>query len=97
MDEDFLSEDDTQAVFEAMYEARDKWRNIGGVFSVPGATLNAIRKEEKGDMDESLRRVIEAWLRQHGGTERCTWTAVADVLDNVTVGRRDLGGDPEVR
>ena len=61
-----------------------------GVFSLLDATLDAIRAEENG-MDDRLRRVIKAWLQQHGDTERCTWTAVADVLDNATAGRRDLG------
>ena len=85
----YLTQDKVQDVFEAMFDAREKWRNIGGVFRLLDATLDDIRAEENG-MDDRLSRVIKAWLRQHGGTERCTWTAVADVLDNATVGYGEL-------
>ena len=88
-DAGFLTINDLQEVFEEMYEARDKWRNIGGVFGVSESTLRCIGKEEH-DEDGKLRRVIEAWLRDHGGTSKCSWTAVAKVLRNKTVGRADI-------
>ena len=53
--ENFLSEEATQDVFEAMYEAREKWRNIGGVFRLLDATLDAIRAEENGQRRRSGR------------------------------------------
>ena len=76
-----LSIDDLQEVFEATYEARDKWRNLGGVVGVPESTLRCIAKEE-ADEDGKLRRVISTWLETHGGTSRCSWNAVAQALKN---------------
>ena len=72
-----------------MYEARDKWRNLGGVFGVPESTLRCIAKEED-DEDGKLRRVISTWLQTHGGTGRCSWSAVAQALKNKTVARDDV-------
>ena len=84
-----LSIDDLQEVFEATFEARDKWRNLGGVVGVPEPTLRCIAKEE-ADEDGKLRRVIATWLETHGGTSRCSWSAVAQALKNKTVARDDV-------
>ena len=84
-----LSINDLQKIFEALYEARDKWRNLGGVFGVSEATLRCIAKEED-DEDSKLRRVISTWLETHGGTSHCSWRAAAQALRNITVGRHDV-------
>ena len=84
-----LSLKDTQDVFEAMYEARDKWKNIGGVFRVPDSSLSSIAQEESSS-DGRLRRVIRSWLEKCAGTPSATWAEVARTLRNVTVGRDDL-------
>ena len=84
-----LSLEDTQDVFEAMYEARDKWQNIGGVFRVPDSSLSSIAQEESSS-DRRLRRVIRSWLEKCAGTLSATWAEVARTLGNVTVGRDDL-------
>ena len=65
-----LSLENTQDVFEAMYEARDKWQNIGGVFRVP--SLSSIAQEESSS-DGRLRRVIRSWLEKCAGTPSATW------------------------
>ena len=84
-----LSLENTQDVFEAMYEASDKWKNIGGVFRVPDPSLSSIAQEESSS-DGRLRRVIRSWLEKCAGTPSATWAEVARTLRNVTVGRDDL-------
>ena len=79
----------TQDVFEEMYGARDKWQNIGGVFSLSDTTLTSIAQEESST-DGRLRRAIRAWLEMCGGTPSATWAEVARTRRNETVGRDDL-------
>ena len=89
-----LSIDNAYDVFEAMYEARDKWRNIGGAFRVPDSTLSCIAQEEDS-ADDRLYRVIKAWLENGGGTSACTWSVVAETLKKKTVGREHIAREVE--
>ena len=84
-----LTIDNAHKVFEMMYEARDKWRSIGGIFNLSQATLKNIDSENKYN-DDKLREVIIEWLNKYGGTENCTWVHVAMALRNKTVAREDL-------
>ena len=84
-----LTIDNTQDIFMMMYDAREKWRNIGGVFLLSQSTLNNINPENQNN-DDKLRSVITEWLNKYGGTEECTWTHVAMALRNKTVAREDL-------
>ena len=84
-----LTVDNTQDIFEMMYDAREKWRNIGGFFRLSESTLNNIDAELRNN-DDKLRSVISEWLKRFGGTDICTWTQVAMALRNKTVGREDL-------
>ena len=72
-----------------MYEAREKWRNIGGVFHLSESTLKNIDSENRNN-DDKLRNVIIEWLNRYGGTGDCTWTHVAMALRNKTVAREDV-------
>ena len=72
-----------------MYEAREKWRNIGGVFHLSESTLDNIDYENRNN-DDKLRKVITEWLNSYGGTGDCTWTHVAMALRNKTVAREDV-------
>ncbi|CAI8006365.1 hypothetical protein GBAR_LOCUS4665 [Geodia barretti] len=72
-----------------MYEAREKWRNIGGVFRLSESTLDNIDSENRNN-DDKLRNVIIEWLNRYGGTGDCTWTHVAMALRNKTVAREDV-------
>ncbi|CAI8050458.1 hypothetical protein GBAR_LOCUS27713, partial [Geodia barretti] len=72
-----------------MYEAREKWRNIGGVFGLSESTLKNIDLENRNN-DDKLRNVIIEWLNRYGGTGDCTWTHVAMALRNKTVAREDV-------
>ena len=84
-----LTIDNAQDVFEMMYEAREKWRNIGGAFRLTPSTLNNINLESQNN-DDKLRNVIIEWLNRYGGTGDCTWTHVAMALRNKTVAREDV-------
>ena len=84
-----LKIDNTQDIFEMMYDAREKWRNIGGVFHLSQSTLKNINAENQTN-DDKLRSVITEWLNKYGGTEECTWTHVAMALRNKTVAREDI-------
>ena len=84
-----LTEDNTHKVFEMMYEAREKWQSIGGIFLISQSTLDNIESDNKNN-DDKLRKVIIEWLRKYGGTENCTWAHVAMALRNKTVAREDL-------
>ena len=72
-----------------MYEAREKWRNIGGVFLLSESTLDNIDSDNRKN-DDKLRKVIIEWLNRYGGTGDCTWTHVAMALRNKTVAREDV-------
>ena len=85
----YFSIDDLQDIYEAMFDARAQWRNIGGAFHVPNGDLSALAQDER-DAEGKLRSVIETWLNHHGGTEICTWAEVANVLENKTVGCGDM-------
>ena len=82
-----LTIDNTQKIFEIMYDARKKWRSIGGIFNVSESTLDNIDAENKHN-DDKLRSVIIEWLKRLG--EPCTWSQVAMALRNKTVAREDL-------
>ena len=84
-----LTVDNTQDVFEMMYDARRKWRNIGGYFRLSESILENIDVENQNN-DDRLRKVIIEWLKKFGGTDKCTWTQVALALRNHTVDREDL-------
>ena len=84
-----LTIDNAQDVFEMMYEAREKWRNIGRAFRLTPSTLNNINLESQNN-DDKLRNVIIEWLNRCGGTGDCTWTHVAMALRNKTVAREDV-------
>ena len=82
-----LTIDNTQKIFEIMYDARKKWRSIGGIFNVSESTLDNIDAENKHN-DDKLRSVIIEWLKRLG--EPCKWSQVAMALRNKTVAREDL-------
>ena len=84
-----LTVDSAQVVLEMMYEAREKWRRIGGIFLLSQSTLDNIGAESVHN-DDKLSNVIIQWLRKYGGTEKCTWAHVAMALRNKTVAREDL-------
>ena len=80
---------DTQNIYEMMFDAREKWRSIGGIFGLSESTLDNIDSENKNN-DDKLRKVIIEWLKLLGGTDTHTWGQVVMALRNITVAREDL-------
>ena len=79
----------TQKVYERMYDAREKWRSIGGIFGISESTLDNIDSENRSNEDK-LRKVIIEWLKGNGDNKNLTWSQVVIALRNETVAREDL-------
>ena len=77
---------DTHEVYEAMFDARDKWRSIGGIFHLSPSTLINIDADNKNNEDKLYYVIIE-WLNRD---ESCSWSQVVMALRNKTVAREDL-------
>ena len=84
-----LTAEDAFDVYEMMFDAREKWRFIGGFLRVSQSTLNNIDAENKTNEDKLYKVIIE-WLNKYGNTPRCTLSHIALALRNKTVGREDL-------
>lgn len=65
-----------------MWEAREKWYNIGLCFNIPPSKLDVIKKESVDDIDEMFRKMIKEWL-QKGYC--CNWKTAYDALKSPTV------------
>ena len=76
----FVSKD-LQIVMEKMWEAREKWYNIGLCFEIPSSQLDVIKKDSK-DTDEMFTSMIKEWL---GRGHSCTWSTAHDALKNPIV------------
>lgn len=77
---------DLPSVYDAVYDARVKWYEIGMVLKVDIATLDTISNDAKGT-DNCLRKMLQEWLQT--GKDK-TWKALADALRNRTVARPDI-------
>ena len=69
---------------EQMWEAREKWYNIGLYFEIKSSQLDVIISESKDDIDEMFRKMIKQWL-QVGHC--CNWKTVYDALKSPTVSK----------
>ena len=81
-----LTMKDTHKVYEAMFDARDKWRSIGGIFHLSPSTLINIDADNKNNEDKLYKVIIE-WLKRG---ESCSWSQIVMALRNKTVSREDL-------
>ena len=65
-------------VFNLMYDARSKWHEIGVQLQINYGTLEAIKKDYRGDCSECLVTLLSTWLR--GDDPSPSWKALADAL-----------------
>ena len=73
-----LTQDDLKDVLEVLWNARDKWYNIGLQLRIDPSTLDAIAMETmKHESDERLRHTLLSWLRSAG---KKTWKMLYDAL-----------------
>ena len=68
-----------------MWDAREKWHNIGVRFKIGVQNLKVIGKY--GDVDKKFNLVVIKWLERG---DNCTWNNICDVLRHRTVDRGGL-------
>ena len=78
--------DDVGEVYTKLYDARDKWFNIGLALGIKFNTLKSIKREQP-DYDDCLREML-AHRIQSGGP--LTWADLSGCLRHPTVERNDL-------
>ena len=83
---DAISMDELRIVYTKLYDARNKWFDIGLALDISYSTLESI-ESEKSDNSDRLRRML-AHCIQSGGP--LTWTDLSGCLRHPTVKRNDL-------
>ena len=84
-----LTMDDFTTVRKAMYDARDKWEEIGEELGLTRSDLRHLT----GNNYTKLGEVVEKWLQRRQLNP--TWKTLAAVLREKTVDRPDLADDIE--
>ena len=84
-----LSIDDLYDVHAKLFDARDKWFNVGLGLNIKFNALKSI-KSEQNDNGDCLREML-AHCIQSGGP--LTWTDLCSCLRCPTVGRNDLANE----
>ena len=84
----YLNIDDLGDVVEAVWEAREKWYNIGLKLGISASTLDAINKAVNQNPDDCITAIIKDWLKN--GKPKPLWAAVADALKSPMVGYGNL-------
>ncbi len=79
-----------EQVFEEVYDARVKWRNIGLKLGVDNNTLKAILDEQNHNVDNCFLETLNKWLT--GNKER-TWSRLADVMESKIVSYPDIASN----
>lgn len=69
----------------ALWDARNKWFDIGARFGIRISDLEVIRNED--DVDERFRRMIIAWLK---AGKNCNWKHICEALSHHTVGMQHI-------
>jgi len=82
-------------VVHEVWDAREKWRNIGIQLGLPPSLVNHIRRDVYKKGDVGLTKVLELWLKgsfaRWGRTKgRPSWETLIAVLNQRTVGHQEL-------
>ena len=86
-----LTMDNFNDVKKELYDAQDKWQEIGEELGLKRSDL----KHLTGDHHEKLRQVVEKWLQRRELNP--TWKTLAAALRNITVDRPDLADEIETK
>ena len=81
-----LSSSDARVVFDSVWEARQKWYNIGLQLNLDVNDLDAIQIRNNANPDCCIKEMLVCWLRGGGAT----WGALIGALKHKTVGYSDL-------
>ena len=82
-----LTVDDFADVQSALWEARQKWFNIGVRLRLKVTTLKTIDCESGQNLEDKLREMILSWLKDG---KMCTWRALRKALKHQTVNEPEL-------
>ena len=82
-----LTSNESQAIYEALYPARNEWFNIGAALGIDNDTLTAI-KNTNGESKTCLREMISHLL--HTQPSSLTWARFCECLRSCTVERNDV-------
>ncbi len=82
---DCLNQSDLKQVYNAVFEARAKWRRIGLQLELTHGDLEAIDSHYRNP-DDQLEEVLAKWLK--GG--EATWRQLTEALYSVPVGETAL-------
>ena len=77
-------------MYTKLYDARDKWFDIGLALNIKFNTLKSIEREQHSNQGNCLREML-AHRIQSGGP--LTWADLSSCLGQSTVGRRDLADE----
>ena len=77
-------------VYTRLFDARDKWFDIGLALNINFSTLKSIEREQLNNQSSCLREIL-AHRIQSGSS--LTWADLSDCLRHPTVGRRDLASE----
>ncbi len=80
--------DDFRKVNRAVFAARAKWKPLGVELGLQIDDLNVMNREERGDTEECLHKMLHSWLTKPSLNP--SWAALVDALNAQTVGREDI-------
>ncbi len=83
-----ISSNDLREVYEATYEAREKWANVLLALDVTNPTIESIRSKFHGNPDDCYRQGLSQWLQEGDKS----WNDVARAMSSPTVGHKDIAG-----
>lgn len=82
-----LTIDDLKHVKSALWDARDKWDDIGLQLNVKKSDLDAIERKCRGDPSYCLTEMLAIWLSKD---RSASWMHIISVLQLPSVGRHQL-------
>lgn len=83
----FTYEKDLKVLYDAAYEARPKWRNIGLQLDVSPSTLESIDTKNRESNECCFYDVLSEWLKTGSN---CSLDVFVSALANKTVGYNAL-------
>ena len=79
-----------RSIFLAVRTTKEKWEAIGCGLGLKSETLQRIKHESKGQADQCLYAVINAWLHHRDGAMTASWRSLLRILRSPNVGEGDL-------
>ena len=88
-----MSVNDLKAIRTAIWEARSDWQDIGIELGLKVADLDAIEKNNHGNVEKCFSKMLTLWLRRANPPP--TWSAMIEALKEPAVGFEDLAEQVE--